>query len=123
VATGASLSGSTGLDFPLDTGAGELDSKSDSRTLDFDVSGFSLDVPPASSGPSPVTAAAQSATTIALPPINGGEADPLSRKLELAEEFRQIGDTEGARDLLEEVMAKADGALRSKAKAMLDALA
>ena len=32
--------------------------------------------------------------------------------LELAEEFRQIGDTEGARDLLEEVMAKADGALR-----------
>jgi pilus assembly protein FimV len=37
VATGASLSGSTGLDFPLDTGAGELDSKSDSRTLDLVV--------------------------------------------------------------------------------------
>jgi pilus assembly protein FimV len=119
LATGASLSGPTGIDFPLDTGAGGLDSSSDSRSLDFDVSGFSLDVAPAPSA----AAAAQQATTIALPPITGGEADPLSRKLELAEEFRQIGDTEGARDLLEEVMAKADGALRTKAKAMLDALA
>jgi pilus assembly protein FimV len=48
--------------------------------------------------------------------------DPLARKLELAEEFRQIGDMEGARDLLEEVVAKAGGALRSRAQAMLDAL-
>jgi pilus assembly protein FimV len=48
--------------------------------------------------------------------------DPLARKLELAEEFRQIGDVEGARDLLEEVVAKAGGVLRAKAQAMLDAL-
>ncbi|MDH4393894.1 MAG: FimV/HubP family polar landmark protein, partial [Aquabacterium sp.] len=50
------------------------------------------------------------------------DSDPLTRKLELAEEFRQIGDLEGARDLLEEVAAKAGGALRAKAQAMLDAL-
>ena len=50
------------------------------------------------------------------------EADPLARKLELADEFRQIGDMEGARDLLEEVVAKSAGALRAKARAMLDAL-
>ena len=50
------------------------------------------------------------------------EADALSRKLELAEEFRQIGDTEGARDLLEEVLAKAQGALHAKAQGMLDRL-
>jgi len=128
IATGASLSGPTGIDFPLDTGEGALDDPS-SRSLDFDVSGFSLDVPPTAPAPTPASAlAAQGATTIALPPISGGsnggaDGDPLSRKLELAEEFRQIGDTEGARDLLEEVMAKADGALRTKAKAMLDALA
>ncbi len=122
IATGASLSGPSGLDFPLDTGAGALDgpdSSADSRSLDFDVSGFSLDVPSSSTAVSQT----QQATTIALPPITAGDADPLSRKLELAEEFRQIGDTEGARDLLEEVMSKADGALRTKAKAMLDALA
>ena len=49
-------------------------------------------------------------------------SDPLARKLELAEEFRQIGDLEGARDLLEEVVAKAGGTLRAKAQAMLDDL-
>ena len=53
-------------------------------------------------------------------PSAGG--DPLARKLDLAEEFRQIGDLEGARDLLEEVVAKADGTLRAKAQSMLDRL-
>ena len=48
--------------------------------------------------------------------------DPLSRKLELAEEFRQIGDRDGARDLLREVLAKASGATHSKAQGMLDDL-
>jgi pilus assembly protein FimV len=56
-------------------------------------------------------------------PTSTTDGDPLARKLELAEEFRQIGDLEGARDLLEEVIAKADGTLKSKAQAMLDGLA
>lgn len=57
-----------------------------------------------------------------MPGTLGGETDPLARKLELAEEFRQIGDLEGARDLLEEVVAKADGALKNKAQGMLSSL-
>jgi pilus assembly protein FimV len=52
----------------------------------------------------------------------GDGGDPLARKLELAEEFRQIGDLEGARDLLEEVVSKAEGTLKSKAQGMLDSL-
>ena len=48
--------------------------------------------------------------------------DPLVRKLELADEFRQIGDLEGARDLLQEVVDNADGALRAKAEGMLASL-
>jgi pilus assembly protein FimV len=61
-----------------------------------------------------------SAPEPAPPPAEG---DALARKLELAEEFRQIGDVEGARDLLEEVVAKAEeGALRSRAQGMLDTL-
>ncbi len=53
----------------------------------------------------------------------GTSADsPLARKLELAEEFRQIGDMEGARDLLEEVVSKAEGALKAKAQGMLEKL-
>lgn len=49
-------------------------------------------------------------------------ADPLLRKLELAEEFRQIGDTDGARDLLHEVLAKASGTLKTRAQGILDQL-
>lgn len=49
-------------------------------------------------------------------------ADPLLRKLELAEEFRQIGDTDGARDLLHEVLAKAEGTLKTRAQGILDQL-
>jgi pilus assembly protein FimV len=57
-----------------------------------------------------------------LPAEEVDDADPLARKLELADEFRRIGDMEGARDLLEEVVSKADGALRARAQAMLDDL-
>ncbi len=53
----------------------------------------------------------------------GDPSDPLVRKFELAEEFRQIGDMEGARDLLEEVVAKATGPLKSRAQSLLDSLA
>lgn len=50
------------------------------------------------------------------------DTDPIARKLELAEEFRQIGDMEGARDLLQEVVAKASGSVKSRAQAMLNEL-
>ena len=64
-----------------------------------------------------------SAPPAAEPPPIDEDGDPLARKLELAEEFRQIGDVEGARDLIEEVIAKAEGVLKSKAQLMLDGLA
>ncbi|MFY7866702.1 FimV/HubP family polar landmark protein [Roseateles sp.] len=50
------------------------------------------------------------------------EGDPLQRQLELADEFRQIGDTEGAREVLQELISKAGGPLRDKAQAMLNEL-
>ena len=48
--------------------------------------------------------------------------DPYERKIELADEFRQIGDADGARDLLLEVVARASGAQKARAQSMLDAL-
>nr|WP_180132598.1 FimV/HubP family polar landmark protein [Rhodoferax sp. BLA1] len=42
--------------------------------------------------------------------------DPLETKLALADEFRAIGDDDGARALIEEVIAEAAGDLRSKAQ-------
>ena len=94
----------------------------------FDLSGISLDLDlPKVAGTAKAAAAALPGSdfgSIELPSLDSGaESDPISRKLELAEEFRQIGDTEGARDLLQEVVAKAEGALKAKAQGMLDDLA
>ncbi|MBA4262028.1 MAG: fimbrial protein FimV [Comamonadaceae bacterium] len=49
--------------------------------------------------------------------------NPLETKLSLAEEFRAIGDLEGARSLAEEVLAEASGALKTKAGSFLNDLA
>ena len=85
--------------------------------LDFDLG--ELDIGSADTKPSPRSTVGDSGFGYdsAAP-----GADALARKFDLAEEFRQIGDLEGARDLLEEVVAKADGALRVKAQSMLDRL-
>jgi pilus assembly protein FimV len=90
----------------------------------FDLSDISLDLdlPPESSHGA-LGAANHAGTGLEgaeLPSLeDAGSDDPLMRKLELAEEFRQIGDADGARDLLQEVVAKADGALKSRAQTML----
>lgn len=50
------------------------------------------------------------------------EENPLETKLSLAEEFRAIGDLEGARSLAEEVLAEASGTLKTKASTFLSDL-
>jgi pilus assembly protein FimV len=50
------------------------------------------------------------------------EEDPLEIKFLLAEEFRILGDSDGARSLADEVLAKARGPLKVKAQAFLNAL-
>jgi len=89
----------------------------------FDLSDISLDLdmpaPAAASAPVPM-ANPSGFGDLGLPALGpDGDDDPLSRKLELAEEFRQIGDTDGARDLLNEVVAKSTGAVKSRAQSML----
>ncbi|MBC7941602.1 MAG: hypothetical protein H7Z19_17925, partial [Chitinophagaceae bacterium] len=95
--------------------------------LDFDLGELSNSPPPAAPGREAAVDFGDfsiDGTESQPVPLNepAADADALSRKLELAEEFRQIGDLEGARDLLEEVLARADGALRSKAQKMLESL-
>lgn len=91
--------------------------------LEFDMSSISLDldVPLEPLEPAPAVARAVDLPAEVVDDVEDG-SDPLLRKLELAEEFRQIGDAEGARDLLQEVAAKAEGALKAKAQAMLNEL-
>ncbi len=86
----------------------------------FNLSGLSLDLDAPSA---PAAAPSDDFGDLDMPQGGAGaDADPLVRKLELAEEFRQIGDTEGARDLLEEVIGEASGPLKSRAQSMLNSL-
>ena len=58
----------------------------------------------------------------ALDALGDDDGDPLQRQLELADEFRQIGDTEGAREVLQELLQRASGPLKARAQAMLNEL-
>jgi pilus assembly protein FimV len=93
-------------------------------SLDFDLGELTLDDDKAGANMQPASKGADDDFAASLPAfeLSDDDADPLARKLELAEEFRQIGDMEGARDLLEEVLASADGALKAKAQGMLNSL-
>jgi len=95
------------------------------EALSFDMSGFSLelDKPAVATAGTSAAASASAVEELELPELEeSGSQDPMLRKLELAEEFRQIGDRDGARDLLREVLARASGATHSKAQGMLDDL-
>ena len=60
---------------------------------------------------------------VTVQPNELSEENPLETKLSLAEEFRAIGDFEGARSLAEEVLAEASGPLKAKASTFLADLA
>jgi pilus assembly protein FimV len=94
------------------------------ETIDFDLGDLTLDDGSSGAVSRPVPLSQHDDFMASLPSLElgGDDSNPLARKLELAEEFRQIGDQEGARDLLEEVVAGAEGALKAKAQGMLDSL-
>ncbi len=80
----------------------------DSGMLEFDLDSLSLDL----NGPS-----TQNPGNSVAP-----EEDPLTTKFLLAEEFRSLGDADGARSLAEEVLVEAHGPLKVKAQAFLNSL-
>lgn len=73
------------------------------NALEFDLGDMSLDLP----GKAPTMADAE---------LSG---DPLDTKLALAQEFREIGDNDGARALAQEVAMEATGALKARAQRMV----
>jgi pilus assembly protein FimV len=50
------------------------------------------------------------------------DGDPLETKLALADEFKAIGDVDGARALIEEVIAESSGEVRERAERALKKL-
>lgn len=78
---------------------------SEPSALEFDLGDLTLDLPGASAASSAVDA--------------GVSGDPLETKLALAMEFKDIGDADGARSLVQEVADEATGTLKARALKML----
>lgn len=81
--------------------------------MEFDLGALSLDL----DGPT-----TESPKIAASAPAPSGMEDPLATKFALAEEFRAIGDVEGARSLAEEVLAQSSGSLKGQVQAFINAL-
>ncbi len=79
----------------------------DSGMLEFDLGTLSLDLDPLPAASAEPAAEAE---------------DPLATKLALADEFVSIGDDDGARALIEEVIAEASGDLKARAQRALSSL-
>jgi pilus assembly protein FimV len=80
--------------------------RSEPGLIDFDMGDLSLDLD-------------SSADEIATGAPSAFSEDPLETKLALAYEFVAIGDEDGARALIEEVLSEATGEIRSKAQEAL----
>ncbi len=106
------------------TGPMPLAEAQDSGPMDFDLGELSLDLT-APSKPMAAPTSREAEIPTAAVPISeddgsaAAQDDPLATKLALAEEFNAIGDTDGARTLIEEVVAESSGALRTRAQRML----
>ena len=81
--------------------------KADSGMIDFDMNALSVDPDSRSGG------------DLKTEQPDDADEDPLGTKLSLAQEFHAIGDTEGARTLVKEVIAESSGALRVRAERFL----
>lgn len=82
---------------------------SDTGMLEFDMGSLSLDLE------TPTVQSAEKPTEV--PELD--TADPLKTKLALADEFVSIGDDDGARALIEEVISEATGDVLAKARKAL----
>ena len=82
--------------------------------LEFDLGALSLDLGSQSTENQKITTEAGD--------LYANSEDPLETKFALAEEFRAIGDLDGARSLAQEVLAQSGGSLKGKAQAFLNAL-
>jgi len=99
--------------------------KDQGASLDFD-----LDLDLGTAKPAPAAAAPVDITTISLdlgkPGSGAGSDDPrwqeVATKLDLAKAYQGMGDKDGARELLNEVISQGDSAQQNEAKQMLAAL-
>jgi len=98
------------MDLPVEAPASQTAVASAPAPMAFDLNNLNLDL----DAPVEIDMTSSDASS---------QENPLETKLSLAEEFRAIGDFEGARSLAEEVLAEASGSLKTKAGTFLADLA
>lgn len=87
----------------------------DNGMLEFDMGSLSLDLNPPDTEHQAMTASTPEPVSLLV-------EGPLETKFALAEEFHALGDADGARLLASEVVAQAQGSLKTRAQAFLNAL-
>jgi pilus assembly protein FimV len=102
----AGLSGAS-IDFDLALGEPDKAAEAAAAPLEMDLSSISLDMG------TPGDAAA---------PTGDARWQEVATKLDLAKAYEEMGDKDGARDLLKEVIKEGDGAQQQQAKTLLAAL-
>jgi pilus assembly protein FimV len=107
----AATSFGTTVSAPLTGLAPEEAASPDLGMLEFDLGSLSLDLD------APAAEAANEELDLPV-----AHEDPLATKLALAEEFSAIGDDDGARALIEEVISEATGDMKIKAQRALSNL-
>jgi len=130
-----------GLDFDFDVSAaapstpGAPAAEAEDGGLNFDISGLNLDLPTSAGGP-PGSAAAPDldlsgisldlgGAETAAPAAAGGKDDKwydVQTKFDLAKAYQEMGDREGAREILQEVLAEGDAEQKAAARAVLGSL-
>ena len=117
----ASPSGSEGLDFDFDVDLGKTESAALSKPQEsapavpaLDLSGINLDL-----GTSEQSAQAAGSEEITL---SGSESSDVDTKLDLVNAYIDMGDKEGARELLQEVLVEGGPQQRERAQQMMDSL-
>src|SRR5690606_28497313 len=116
------LSESQSLD--IDLGAPTLEPK-DARKPDLDAGlDFKLDEPAAETPKAEVPAVDLSGLSLDLDAGDAGDAtyQEVATKLDLAKAYEEMGDKDGARELLNEVLKEGDAAQQEQARSMLETI-
>lgn len=91
----------------------EVSPPADDNSVDFD---FGLDVPDLAT-----EAAAEETPAVSTEGLSVSD-DPLATRLDLARVYLDMGDKDGAREVLEDLVAEADGTLKKEAETLLATL-
>ena len=119
---------SSALDFDLAPSASTTQSpepvKEEKPSFDFDLSGLDMGGSKAEAAP----AASSSSSSMDLADLNldsgggGGGGEAVGTKLELAKAYLEIGDKDGAREILQEVAKEGSSAQQEEAKRLIASL-